>query len=88
MNENIINWDEHLSTMLFSYRSTFEVGIGHTPFWLIYGLHLLLPTKYLLPSKLGQWLNPTLVKVLISWLSKLEKLQEDMLLTNDFFVAS
>lgn len=50
--------------MLFSYRATFEVGIGHTPFRLIYGLHLLLPIEYLLPSKLGQSLNPTHVKVL------------------------
>jgi hypothetical protein len=87
VNENKINWDEHLSTMLFSYRLVFEVGIGHTPFRLIYGLHLLLPTEYLLPSKLSQSLDPTHVRVLISWLSELEKLQEDMLVTHGFFVA-
>jgi hypothetical protein len=38
-------------TILFSYRTTFKVGIGHTPFEFVYGLHQLLPMEYLLPSK-------------------------------------
>ncbi len=30
--ENIIDWDEHLSTMLFSYKITYEVAAGYTPY--------------------------------------------------------
>jgi hypothetical protein len=54
MNENRNDWDEHMFTILFSYKTTFKVRIGHTPFQFVYGLHLLLPMEYLLPSKLGQ----------------------------------
>ncbi len=32
VNENRNNWDEHLSTILFSYKIAFKVGTGHTPF--------------------------------------------------------
>jgi len=51
MNEKHNDWDEHMLTILFSYRTTFKVGIGHTPFEFVYGLHQLLPMEYLLPSK-------------------------------------
>jgi hypothetical protein len=51
IDENRNDYDEHLSTILFSYRTTYNVGHGHTPFQLVYGLHLLLPIEYLLPSK-------------------------------------
>jgi hypothetical protein len=49
-------------------------------FQLVYGLHTLLPTKYLLPSKLGENKDPQHVRVLISQLSKLEKLKENKLI--------
>jgi hypothetical protein len=42
-----------MSTILFSYIIAFKVRTSHTPFQFAYGLHLLLPTKYLLPSILG-----------------------------------
>ncbi len=74
MNENQNDWDEHLSTILFSYKTVFKVGIGHTPFQLVYGFHPLLPMEYLLPSKPSQNHDPTPIKVLTSRLSKLEKL--------------
>ncbi len=81
MNENWNEWDEHLSTILFSYKTDFKVGTSHTPFQLVYELHPLLLTKYLLPSKLGQIHDPTFVKVLINILLELEKLQENQLVT-------
>jgi hypothetical protein len=74
VNDNHNDWDEHMSTFLFSYRYAFKVGIGHIPFQLAYGLYPLLPTKYLLPSKLGHIYDPTLVIVIISHLLELEKL--------------
>jgi len=47
VNENKNGWNEHLSTIIFSYQSACKVGISHIPFQLVYGLHPLLPTKYL-----------------------------------------
>jgi hypothetical protein len=40
-----------------------------TSFQLVYGLHPLLAIEYLLPSKLGEHVNPTPLKVLTSQLS-------------------
>jgi hypothetical protein len=58
VNENKNDWDEHLSTILFSYQIVYKVGTSHTPFQLVYGLHPLLPREYLLPSKPGENRNP------------------------------
>jgi hypothetical protein len=32
VNENRINWDEHFSTLLFSYKTTYKVSIGYRPY--------------------------------------------------------
>jgi hypothetical protein len=55
-----------MSTLLFSYRTTYKVRIGHTPFQLVYGLHPLLPIEYLLPSRPGDDRDPQPIKVLTS----------------------
>jgi len=44
VNENQNDWDEHLSTILFSYKIVFKVATDYTLFQLVYGLYLLLPT--------------------------------------------
>ncbi len=49
VSENKINCDEHFSTMLFSYKITYKVATGYTPYQLVYGLHLLMPKKYIVP---------------------------------------
>jgi hypothetical protein len=72
-----------LSTILFSYRIVFKVGTDHTPFQLVYGLHPLLPTKYLLPSKPRQTHDPKLVTFSTSQLSEIEKFQEDQLIAQE-----
>jgi hypothetical protein len=69
-----------MSIFLFSYQTTYKVGTGHTPFSLVYGLHPLLPTKYLLPFKPSENRDPQPISVLISRLFKLEKLQENRLI--------
>jgi hypothetical protein len=68
VNENQNDYDEHMSTILISYRTAFKVGIDHTPFQFVYGLYPLLPTKYLLPSKPGKFYDPKLVIVLCNHL--------------------
>jgi hypothetical protein len=71
VNDNRNNWDEHLSTILFSYQIAYKVGTNHTPFQFIYGLHPLLPTKYLLPSRPGENIDPQPIKILTN--QELEK---------------
>jgi hypothetical protein len=63
-----------MSTLMFSYRIAYKIGIDHTLFQLVYGLHPLLPIEYLLPNKLSQESDPTPIQVLTNRLSKLEKL--------------
>jgi hypothetical protein len=48
VNEKKIDWDEHLSTILFSHRTVYKVVTSYTPYQLIYGLHPLMPIKYVL----------------------------------------
>ncbi len=50
VNENCMDWYEHLHTILFAYIIAFKVGTSHTPFQLVYGLHALMPIEYLLPT--------------------------------------
>jgi hypothetical protein len=74
--ENRTNWDEHLLTMLFSYKIAYKVTTKYTPYQLVYGLHPLMRIKYIVRIDGGNQKGNTLVKVLISRVSKLEKLQE------------
>ncbi len=74
VNENKNDWDEHLYIVLFSNQTAYKVGIGHTPFQLVYGLHPLVPTKYMLPSSPCDNRDPQLVRVLTSRLFELKKL--------------
>ncbi len=68
-------WDEHLATMLFSYKTTYKVT-WYTPYQLVYGLHPLMPIKYIVTIAGGNHIDNILVKVLVSRILKLEKLQE------------
>jgi len=57
INENKTYWDEHLSTMLFSYRTTYKVATGYTPYQLVYGLHPLMPIEYIVLIVGGNKIN-------------------------------
>jgi hypothetical protein len=46
LSENIIDWDEHPFTMLFSYKTTYKIT-RYSPYQLVYGLHPLMPTQYI-----------------------------------------
>jgi hypothetical protein len=46
VNDKKINWDEHLYTILYVYMTTFKAITSHT--LLVYGLHPMMHTKYLL----------------------------------------
>jgi hypothetical protein len=76
ISENRTDWDEHLFIVLFSYRTTYKVAIGYTPYQLVYGLHPLMPTKYIVPVAGGDERDNALVKILTNRITKLKKLQE------------
>jgi hypothetical protein len=60
--------------MLFSYRTTYKVVTGYTPYQLVYGLHPLMPTKYIVQVVGGNKKDNTSVRVITNRVSKLEKL--------------
>ncbi len=74
VNENKTNWDEHLSTMLFSYTFAYKVITRYTPYQLMYGLHPLMPTKYIVLVVSGNGSDSIPMKVLINRITKLEKM--------------
>jgi hypothetical protein len=75
VNENITNWDEHLFTMLFSYKIAHKIAT-YTPYQLMYGLHPLMPTEYIIPVIGGDERNNTLVRILTNRIKEFKKLQE------------
>ncbi len=74
--ENRTNWDKHLPTMLFSYKSTYKVTTRYTPYQLMYGLNPLMPIEYIVPIVSGKQKDSNQVRVLINKVLELEKLQE------------
>ncbi len=76
VSENKTNCNEHLSTMLFSYKIAYKVATRYTPYQLLYGLHPLMPIEYIVLIDGGNEKGNTLVKFVISRITKLEKLQE------------
>jgi hypothetical protein len=76
VSENRTYLDEHLSTMLFSYRTEYKVVIWYTPYQLVYGLHPLMPTEYIVLVVGGNEKDSTPMRVLTSKVTKLEKFQE------------
>ncbi len=76
VSENKTNSDEHTSTMLFSYIITYKVTTRYTPYQLLFGLHILMPIKYIVPIIGGNEGENPLMIILISRITKLEKLQE------------
>jgi hypothetical protein len=62
--------------MLFSYKNAYKVATWYTPYQLMYGLHPLMPTKYIVPIVNGNEKDTTLVRILTSKIIKLEKLEE------------
>jgi hypothetical protein len=62
--------------MLFSYKIAYKIVTGYTPYQLVYGLHPLMPTKYIVPVVSGNERDNILVKVLTIKITKLKKLQE------------
>jgi hypothetical protein len=72
VSENKTNWVEHLSIVLFLYRTAYKIAIGYTPYQLMYGLHSLMPIEYIIVIVGGNERKNTLVKILTTKIIKLE----------------
>jgi hypothetical protein len=55
VNENRMDWDEHLHMVLYAYQMTFKVTISHTWFQHVYGLCPLMSTKYMMFEQFQSW---------------------------------
>jgi hypothetical protein len=77
VNEKKNDWDEHISIVLFLCRTTYKVVTCYTPYQLVYGLHPLMPTQYVLPAISGDHKDVKPIRVLIAKIIELEKLQEN-----------
>ncbi len=73
ISENKTYWDEHMSTMLFSYKTAYKIT-RYIPYQLVYGLHPLMPIEYIVLITSGNERHNTLVKDLINRIIELEKL--------------
>jgi hypothetical protein len=60
--------------MLSSYKTTYKVATRYTPYQLAYGLHPLMPIEQIVVGE--EHRDNTLVRVLTSRVSKLEKLHK------------
>jgi hypothetical protein len=69
-----MDWDEHLPTFLFSYITTYKVAIKYTSYQLVYGLHPLMPIKYIFIVISSDHKERNLVRILTSIILELEKL--------------
>ncbi len=74
ISENRTDWDEHLFIVLFSYITTYKVATRYTPYQLMYGLHPLMPTEYIIIVTSGNERDSTPMSILISRIIKFEKL--------------
>ncbi len=83
VNENKVDWDEHLPTVFLSYITTYKVTTWYIPQELVYGLHPFMPIEYVLPTFTGDHKYVNHVKVLTSRIIKLENLQNDRLQVKD-----
>ncbi len=75
VSENKTDWDEHLTTMVFSYITIYKVATRYTPYQLMYGLHPLMPIEYIMPVAGGNEKDSS-TSISTNRITKLEKFQE------------
>lgn len=44
------DWEEKLPLALWAYRTSYKVTTGNTPFQLMYGQEVVVPTEFMVPS--------------------------------------
>jgi len=75
------DWDVHVPPMLWAYKTTFKKMIGQKPFGLVYGIEVVMPMEYIMPSMhISTFTSMVDHKVLEDWLVQLMELEEDRFL--------
>ena len=72
-----MDWDQKLHFVLRAYRTAYKTAIGTTPFNIVFGLNVILPIEFLIPTlrvvKQMEWTSHELSERI----DNLEKLDED-----------
>ena len=72
------DWDLRVSTVLWSYRTTCKKLTMQTPFKLVYGLEVVVPMEYLVPSlRIVAFIDMDDTSTIHERLSQLVELEED-----------
>eukprot|EP00253_Pinus_taeda_P007316 PITA_07316 len=80
-NINQNDWDVHIRTMLWAYRTTCKKLRGHTPFRLVYGQEVVMSMEYIVPSlRITTVTNMADNDIMEEILDKLLVLEEDRFL--------
>ena len=59
-NENQTDWDMKLHSALWAYQKTYKMSIQTTPFWLAFGLEVIMSIEFQIPNlriQVKEWLS-------------------------------
>lgn len=64
------DWGMHVSVVLWAFRMTCKKLTGQTPFRLVYGIELVMPTEYIIPIlRIAALIEMVDCKTLGDWLA-------------------
>jgi hypothetical protein len=78
------DWDIKLQSALWTYRTAEKITTERTPFYLVYGMDIIMPGEFkMLTYRISTTNSFSVEESLVPRLEDLEKLEEDRLLSMD-----